>query len=214
MRKPELKPLMDADISRFLQAILGDRFETLFVVDLFSGLRQSELLGLQWEDVDFTQGVLRVRHQLQKLKSGEYVYLDLTKNRKERFAAIPPAIVKVLQKQKAIQAEWQLQAGVCWSNPHGLVFTDELGGHLRHQTVYHHFKVRGRYRHGVHPVPRSAPQLRDSCPPVRLLHQGRAGTTGPLLQRFHDGCLWRCQRHHAQDTQARMEQAFKRPEIS
>ena len=120
VRKPELKPLMDADISRFLQAIHGDRFETLFVVDLFSGLRQSELLGLQWEDVDFTQGVLRVRHQLQKLKCGEYVYLDLTKNGKERFAAIPPAIVKVLQKQKAIQAEWQLQAGGCWSNPHGL----------------------------------------------------------------------------------------------
>ena len=210
VRKPELKPLMDADISRFLQAILGDRFETLFVVDLFSGLRQSELLGLQWEDVDFTQGVLRVRHQLQKLKSGEYVYLDLTKNGKERFAAIPPAIVKVLQKQKAIQAEWQLQAGVCWSNPHGLVFTDELGGHLRHQTVYHHFKkcvaAIGMESTRFH-------DLRHSCAILAL--QSGCSIKAVQEQLGHYSSAFTMDVYGAvsdtmrKDTQARMEQAFQ-----
>lgn len=213
VRKLELKPLMDADISRFLQAIRGDRFETLFVVDLFSGLRQSELLGLQWEDVDFVQGTLHVRHQLQKLKSGEYVYLDLTKNGKERFVAIPPAIVQVLQKQKAIQAGWQLQAGACWSNPRGLVFTDELGGHLRHQTVYHHFKkcvaAIGMGSTRFH-------DLRHSCAILAL--QSGCSIKAVQEQLGHYSSAFTMDVYGAvsntmrKDTQARMEQAFQQAE--
>ena len=66
VKKPDLKPLMDDDVRRFLDAIKGDPFERLFIVDLFSGLRQSEILGLQWNDVDLKNGTLTVRRQLQK----------------------------------------------------------------------------------------------------------------------------------------------------
>ena len=52
VRKPELTPLMDDDVRLFLEAIRGDRFERLFIVALFSGLRQSELVGLRWDDAD------------------------------------------------------------------------------------------------------------------------------------------------------------------
>lgn len=47
---------------------------------------------------------------------------------------------KTDHKQRIKQAEWQLAAGALWSNENDLVFTDEAGGHLKHHTVYNHFK--------------------------------------------------------------------------
>ena len=40
VKKAKLRPLMDEDIGRFLEAIKGDRFELLFTLDLFSGYRK------------------------------------------------------------------------------------------------------------------------------------------------------------------------------
>lgn len=140
-KKPELSPIMDADVARFMSAIKGDRFEALFTLALFSGMRQSELIGLRWCDVDFENGTITVCRQLQKSRaSGKYVYIDETKNGKARLAAIAPSIVRVLKEHKRQQMEWQLAAGPMWSNPDGLVFTDEIGGHIKHNTVVCRFK--------------------------------------------------------------------------
>lgn len=141
VKKPALKPLMDDDVTRFLTAIQGDHFERLYIVALFSGLRQSELIGLQWNDVNLDTGTITVCRQLQKdLEGPGYLFLDETKNGKQRTATIAPSVVKVLREQQRQQAEWRLAAGAAWSNEHDLVFTDELGGHLKHPTVYRHFK--------------------------------------------------------------------------
>jgi integrase/recombinase XerD len=53
---------MDEDIARFMAAIKGDRFESLFTVALFSGMRQSEIIGLRWDDVDLDNGLVHYRH--------------------------------------------------------------------------------------------------------------------------------------------------------
>ena len=141
VKRPELAPLMDDDVGKFLAAIKGDRFERLFFVTLFSGLRQSEVIGLQWEDIDLDSGVIQVRRQLQKKHDGPgYIFLDETKNGKHRTAAIAPSVVKVLKAERKQQAEWRLAAGPLWKNDRNLVFTDELGEHLKHKTIANHFK--------------------------------------------------------------------------
>lgn len=132
---------MDDNVSRFLEAIKGDRFERVFIVDLFSGLRQSEIIGLRWSDVDLDNGLLTIRHQIQKSYSDSgYIFLDETKNGKQRIVAVTPSIVRVLKAQRVQQMEWRLAAGPSWDNPLDLVFTDELGGHLKHRTIINHFK--------------------------------------------------------------------------
>lgn len=40
------------------------RFRTLIATAIFTGLRQGELLGLQWVEIDFDDGVLTVRKSL------------------------------------------------------------------------------------------------------------------------------------------------------
>ena len=141
VKKPDLKPLMDDDIKQFLSAIKGHRYERLFLLALFSGMRQSEIMGLQWDDIDLETGTITVCRQLQKLRSAnEYVFIDETKNGKKRTASIAPSVVAILKAQRAQQAEWKLAAGTAWNNDHNLVFTDELGGHLKHNTVLYDFK--------------------------------------------------------------------------
>ena len=103
-------------------------------------LASSEILGLQWDDVDFDHEELIIRRQLQKQRTPDYVFLDETKNGKNRTVPISFSVIKVLRQQKTQQAEWKLAAGKAWKNDHNLVFTDEMGNHLKHDTVYRHFK--------------------------------------------------------------------------
>ncbi len=59
MEKEELKVMESKDVRAFLQAIEGDEYELPLFVDLFTGLRQGELLGLTWDCVDFEKGTHR-----------------------------------------------------------------------------------------------------------------------------------------------------------
>ena len=147
VQKAELSPLMDDDLRRFLDAIRGDDYERLFYVALFTGMRQSELLGLKWSDLDLDGMTARVRHQLQRDNSGGpgndgqgYFFLDSPKNRKPRTITLTPSVVRVLKSQRAQQNEWRLAAGSAWNNEHDLVFTDSSGEHLKHRTIQNHFK--------------------------------------------------------------------------
>jgi integrase len=51
---------------RFVQAVRGDRLEALYVLAITTGMRQGELLGLRWADVDLEQGAL---HLVKRLKA-------------------------------------------------------------------------------------------------------------------------------------------------
>lgn len=50
----------------FLSAVADHRLAALFMVAVATGLRQSEILGLTWPDIDLNGGVLHVRRTLQR----------------------------------------------------------------------------------------------------------------------------------------------------
>jgi len=51
---------------QFLEAARGDRLYALYCVALMGGLRQGEILGLRWEDVDFFGKALSVQGTLDR----------------------------------------------------------------------------------------------------------------------------------------------------
>ena len=53
--RKELKPLDEDMITAFLRAIQGHKFEELFTVTLFTGMREGEALELLWDCVDLTK---------------------------------------------------------------------------------------------------------------------------------------------------------------
>ena len=139
----EIKPLDEDATALFLEAIQGHQYETVFLVTLFTGMRQGEVLGLTWDCVDFDKGVITINKQIQKAAGGGSVYnLVQTKNSKGRTITPAPYVMKLLREQRRKQADWRLKAGACWEDCSlgNLVFTDELGRHLMPHTVYHNFK--------------------------------------------------------------------------
>jgi integrase len=59
---------------RFLIAVRGDRLEALYVVGLTTGMREGELLGLRWADVDL-DGALHITRRLKRRTSRRQVLL-------------------------------------------------------------------------------------------------------------------------------------------
>ena len=136
--KPEIKPLEPEEIARLLKEAEQDDYCNLFIVAMFTGMRQGELLGLAWECVDFKSGIITVKQQLQ-CKDGNY-FLETPKSGKNRTILPAPIVMDALRNQMERQQKEQEQAGQMWDNQFGLVFTDALGKYLVRRTVVKHFK--------------------------------------------------------------------------
>lgn len=143
--KKEIKPLDEKDIKAFLNAVKGHKYEALYVVTLFTGMRQGEILGLTWDNIDFDKGTIHINKQLQKekKKNGKY-YLATLKNNKGRTITPAPYIMNLLNEYRKLQTSLKLKSGSIWGNNdplnNNLVFTDEIGCHLIHVTVYKQYK--------------------------------------------------------------------------
>lgn len=132
VQRQEIKPLDETQIADFMQAIRGAPFEDAFLVTLFTGLRQGELLGLTWDCVDFSTGTLTINKQMQLHQEvGMSAYqLVPTKNSKTRTITAAPFVMERLKHRKMQQTKQQLMAGALWQKS-DLVFTDDLGRHLK-----------------------------------------------------------------------------------
>lgn len=139
VQKPELNPLEPDEIALFLQEAAKDNYQNLFTVAIFTGMRQGELLGLSWDNVDFENGVIQVKQQLQ-CKDGAYFFCT-PKNGKSRTIAPAQVVMEALLQEKHKQATARLYAGDVWNNSYNLVFTDNTGKHLVRRTVVKHFKA-------------------------------------------------------------------------
>ena len=141
VKRQEIKPLDEMQITAFLDAIHGNPLEDLFIVTLFTGLRQGEVLGLCWNCVDFENNVLTINKQMQlHQEQGMKAYqLVATKNSKARTITVAPFVMEHLKRRKVEQAKQRLIAGALWQQ-NELVFTDQLGNHLTKPTIYRAFK--------------------------------------------------------------------------
>lgn len=139
--KKQIQPLDEEDIKRFLRAIESEPYKNLFMVALFTGIRQGELLGLQWSCVNLDSGNILINKQLQKLKGyGEDYVLASTKSGNSRTITAAQSVIAALQDERLRQAENRLRSYGVFRNDNDLVFTDELGKHLVARTVVKHFK--------------------------------------------------------------------------
>lgn len=143
--KKKVKPLNEYQIADFLKAIKGHKYENLFLVALFTGIRQGEICGLQWECVNFDDGTILIDKQLQSLRgktrgdSEKYILVP-TKNGKERTITAAPYVMELLWKTKQSQNANRKTWGKAFQE-NDLVFTDEFGNRITPQALYRAFKI-------------------------------------------------------------------------
>ncbi|ABD09508.1 phage integrase [Frankia casuarinae] len=111
--------------SHLLKAAAHDRLYALYVLALYLGLRRGEILGLRWEDIDFEDETLAVRHSLQRVGGHLRVVAPKTRT-SERTLPLLPLIAKVLREHQARQDAERETADVNWRET-GFVFTTAIG---------------------------------------------------------------------------------------
>lgn len=117
----EAHPLTSDESRRLLEAAAGDTLEACYRLALQLGLRQGEVLGLRWEDVDLDAGVVHVRRQLQRI-DGRLMLVDLKTKASRRSLPLPASVSAALHSQRDRQAA----AGIA-ALPTAFVFTSPSG---------------------------------------------------------------------------------------
>ena len=72
--KKEIEHMKKDQVNKFIECIKGSPDYPVIAAAIFTGMRQGELLGLKWENVDFDAGIIHVKEQLQYLPDRGYFF--------------------------------------------------------------------------------------------------------------------------------------------
>lgn len=125
MAEHPMQTLSEEQARALLEAARGDRFEALYVLAITTGMRQGELLALQWRYVDLEASTLGVTGTLQRGK-GTLTIAEPKTPRSRRRVALAPQAVDALRRHRQAQIAERLAAGPAWED-WGLVFSNEVG---------------------------------------------------------------------------------------
>lgn len=102
----EMQILTQPEILRFLTQAKEEGYYEMFLLEITTGMRKGELLGLKWKDLNFNTGELHISRQVVKAKSQMIVSPPKTKS-SIRTIILPPDMVELLAELKATQnSEW------------------------------------------------------------------------------------------------------------
>ena len=123
--KKEINPLAPEQAKAFLEVASGNRFQTLYVLAIHCGLREGELLGLKWDDLNLEAGTLSVRRTLSETKEVGRIF-EPPKNGKGRSIRLTPGAIEALRGHLRCQIEEIDRAGDAYQDQ-GLVFPSQAG---------------------------------------------------------------------------------------
>jgi len=102
VKKTEIKPLSREQQSQLLISTKKHRLYAAIALDLYTGLRRGELLALKWENVDLTEGSIRVVENLVRIKSS-FQFQDPKTQSSLRTIPLPEKVKDVLIRHKDLQ---------------------------------------------------------------------------------------------------------------
>jgi integrase len=131
----ERQVLNPTETRALLTGLRGHRWEALYAVTVVCGMRQGEVLGLRWSDVDFERGTITVNGALQRQSVDPTAKWGARtehrrvppKTLKSRRTLSPPAFVlDLFHQHRARQLETRLQSAPIYTD-NGLVFARDDG---------------------------------------------------------------------------------------
>lgn len=151
--KEEVEIFTVEEQKEFVKATQGHRHRALFLLDLGTGLRMGELLGLKWSNINFNTMELSVNQTIRReaildLKTGTKVgkgpktaLEESTPKTQYSKRTIPilPELVKELKLHLLRQNGEKAQAGDAYID-NNLVFPNELGGHTDAKNLARSYK--------------------------------------------------------------------------
>jgi len=123
--KKEVQVWTVDEVKRFLNHLEGNRYSIAFLLALTTGMRQGEILGLRWKDVDFENGCIRIT---QTLSADGKEILPYTKTKSgSRVIDLDDDTLSRLKKHRLQIRQEKLQAGAGIYKDMDLVICSEIG---------------------------------------------------------------------------------------
>ena len=113
----EMKVLAPEEIQRLLIQAREDGCYELLLLELATGLRRGEILALQWDDLNFRTGALRVERQVHRV-SGALVVSPPKTKAGNRTVFLPAPVLNVLKAyKKTVHSRWMFPSPVKEDSP-------------------------------------------------------------------------------------------------
>jgi integrase len=137
-KRKEMKTLSDSQVRILLSFVEGSHFEVLIWLAVTTGLRQGELLGLMWSDLDWSGRQLRIQRQLQRLRGG-LVFNEPKTAAGRRVIALGITTIEKLRKHQNLQFLERKVVGESWKE-NDMIFPSSIGTPMDPSNLYHNFK--------------------------------------------------------------------------
>jgi integrase len=117
IRKPpaaeevELEILTPEQAQSVLNGLKGHSVHDIATLALATGMRRGELLALEWRDIDFERGTLRVERSVEETRGGGLRVKPPKTKRGRRIIGLPPKSVAMLRERRKQQLELRLALG-------------------------------------------------------------------------------------------------------
>lgn len=114
-------------IKLFLEAVKNHKYYPIYVMAIYTGMRQSEILGLRKIDIDLDNGIVHVQQQVQWVRGQGFVIMDVKTEKSKRPIVLPATALEVMSEHLK-------------SAPGELAFTASTGNPVYSNSLYRHFK--------------------------------------------------------------------------
>jgi integrase len=153
----EMQVLDEQEVKKFLAECTRDKNGLIFELALYTGMRPEEYLGLQWKDIDFDKGILKVQRKVRyNHKGGGWYFGELKTEKSRRSFPLDEPLLVTLRRHKIVQ--WKMVQDRFEKKQKyerlGLVFASEVGTPL---------SVRNLQRDSFKPILKNA-----KLPDIRL----------------------------------------------
>lgn len=133
------KVLNQEQVQQFLIAAEGERLEMLYYLAVVTGMREGELLGLKWSDLDWRKGYLKVSRQVQRVPRKGLVFSLPKTNSGLRTIAVGKGTIDRLKQHQNRQELEKAVAGKRWVE-NDLIFPSSIGTPMDPRNMLEAFK--------------------------------------------------------------------------
>jgi integrase len=135
VRKKEIECYSPEEVKNLLDVLLNEslKYQAIMCLALDSGARRGEIVGLTWNDVDFTKKTLKINKSVQYTTELGIFEKSTKTQSSDRVIYISDKTINILKAYKKEQLENKLKLGSKWENSKR-IFTTNLGGDMHPDT--------------------------------------------------------------------------------
>jgi len=122
----EMKIWDENQIMQFFISIQGDRNEALYHLAVKTGMRQGELLGLKWSDLDWNSGKMRIQRQVQRVTGIGRKFVPPKTRAGRRTISLGSGTLQLLRQHHRNQQLDEVIADSQWQE-YDLIFPSRVG---------------------------------------------------------------------------------------